>query len=385
MVWELLREAVSAARREGASDIHLGSHTGLHFRHRGEVVKLDLDSRQQRLLDQVQNQGTGGLALIKGLLDLIESDAEESGGIHDHLVANLKAFADLLSDGQLPPDIDDMIRLGEHDNWRLNLYATDMQGLGLALRHLPNRIPTLEDLIPGALLSSLGAPLRHAMNRKGGLFLVTGSTGSGKSSTLAALVDHINTTKTRKIVTLEDPVEFWHAPKNSIIHHRQVGVDVESFELGLRGAMRQDPDIILIGELRDLDTITRALTAAETGHLVLATLHSRDFGGTISRLVDVFPSSGQGMVRAQLASNLIGVISQRLEATNMPAAEKFGGRVVVPEVAILQDRPGGVRDPIHEGRFKEIYQNLELIHATQESLFMPASRAEEILAGAKYL
>lgn len=381
----LISQAMQVAQQGGVSDIHLSTRTGLHFRYRGSVAEAGLDDTQQALLQRITDPVAGREALIQEVIDVIAPEGEFKDGAHRHLRINLESFAERMRNGHPLEDLNDVIQLGERGSWRLNLYPSDVQGLGLALRHLPPVIPTLKELIPGPLLSYAEAPLTHAMSRKEGLFLVTGTTGSGKSSTLAALVNLINTTQARKIITLEDPVEFWHTSRQSIVHHRQIGVDVESFELGLRAAMRQDPDVILLGELRDLETISRALTATETGHLVLATLHSRNVAASITRLVDVFPSERQPMVRAQLASSLIGIMSQELVPSSSPAAEKFGGRVVIPEIAVLNDRPGGVRAPIHDGRFNEIGQNLELIRAGAESLYLTAERSKEILHGASFL
>ncbi|CAM4422812.1 type IV pilus twitching motility protein PilT [Paenibacillus tarimensis] len=177
--------------------------------------------------------------------------------------------------------------------------------VSLAIRTIPLDIPTL---------SSLGLPpvVETLAGKPHGLVLVTGPTGSGKSSTLAAMIDHINGTQKKHIVTLEDPVEFVHPNRLSLIQQREVGQDTGSFASGLRAALRQDPDVILVGEMRDPETIGAAVTAAETGHLVLATLHTTDAPQTIDRIIDAFPAEQQAQVRGQLAAVLAGVISQRL-------------------------------------------------------------------------
>lgn len=385
MVGELLKAAMAAAQAYSASDIHLSTESGLHFRSQGSLIEPELEHHQQEALRQLLDAEKGWRALLKGVTSIIAPADELTDTIHRHLLVNLHNYGDQISRGDIPPDIDDVIRLGTNGSWRLNLYASDIRGLNLALRRLPGQIPELKELLPPPLYSHLMGPLGAAMNTKQGLFLVTGSTGSGKSSTLAALIHLINSTRALKIVTLEDPVEYQHASNRSIIHHRQIGVDVPSFELGLRSAMRQDPDIIMLGELRDLETISRALTAAETGHLILATLHSRNAASTITRLVDVFPAARQPMVRAQLASSLIGIMSQELVASESPAAERFGGRVLVPEVAILPAGEGGVRSPIHDGRFGELKQNLEIITTTDSSIYFSAKRSLDTLHNASYL
>lgn len=177
--------------------------------------------------------------------------------------------------------------------------------IALVLRLIPTRIRTMEEL-------NLPEIFKHFCHVPRGLVLVTGPTGSGKSTTLAAMVDHINETRHDHIVTVEDPVEFIHEHKNCSVNHREVGPDVISFTEALKRVLRQDPDIILVGEMRDLETISSAITAAETGHLVFGTLHTIGAAETINRIVDAFPSNQQEQVRTQLATVLVGVISQTL-------------------------------------------------------------------------
>lgn len=188
--------------------------------------------------------------------------------------------------------------------FRINAYH-QRNSCTLAARKITSEIPTIEQL---------GMPevLKNLCNKPQGLILVTGPTGSGKSTTLAAMIDYINTNNAKHIITLEDPIEYLHKHKVSIVNQREVGTDTLSFANGLRAALRQDPDIILVGEMRDHETISTAITAAETGHLVMATLHTSSAPTTIDRIIDVFPPHQQSQIRIQLANVLQGIISQRL-------------------------------------------------------------------------
>lgn len=193
--------------------------------------------------------------------------------------------------------------------------------IGLVFRVVPTRIPTIEELNLPLILHKIALEER-------GLVLVTGTTGSGKSTTLAAMVDYINMNKTCNVVTIEDPIEFLHRDKKSIINQREVGGDTESFSKALRSALRQDPDVILVGEMRDFETIQTALIAAETGHLVFSTLHTIDAAETVNRIIAVFPPYQHKQVRMQLSSVIKGIISMRL----MPRAD---GKGRVPAVEVL--------------------------------------------------
>lgn len=188
--------------------------------------------------------------------------------------------------------------------FRVNVFK-QRQEISFVARVIPAGIPTMEELAMPLVLKQLA-------EKPQGLVLVTGPTGSGKSTTLAAMIDYVNEHESKHIITLEDPIEYLHMHKKSIVHQREVGLDTNNFTNGLRAALRQDPDVILVGEMRDLETISTAITAAETGHLVLATLHTNSATQTINRIIDVFPPYQQSQVRIQLASVLEGIISQRL-------------------------------------------------------------------------
>lgn len=208
--------------------------------------------------------------------------------------------------------------------FRVNIYRQRGE-ISIAARAIPAEIPSLEQLSMPPILSALSL-------KPQGLILVTGPTGSGKSSTLAAMLNYINKTESKHIVTLEDPIEFLHSHGTCLVDQREVGNDTASFASGLRAALRQDPDVILVGEMRDLETITAAVTAAETGHLVMATLHTTDAPQTIDRIIDAFPGHQQGQIRSQLASVLLAVVSQRL----FPRA---GGRGRICATEILVNTP----------------------------------------------
>jgi twitching motility protein PilT len=194
--------------------------------------------------------------------------------------------------------------------------------VGLVLRTIPNDLMTLEQI-------GLPAPVKNLLFRPRGLILVTGPTGSGKSTTLASMIDVINQQRGCHIITVEDPIEFYHKHGNSVVTQREIGVDVPSFSEALVRALRQDPDVILVGEMRNLETIRAALTAAETGHLVFSTLHTTGAAETVDRIVDAFPTDQQEQVRTQLASTLVAVISQVL----LQRADK-AGRVAAFEIMI---------------------------------------------------
>jgi twitching motility protein PilT len=214
---------------------------------------------------------------------------------------------------------------------------------GMVLRLLPSAMFTLQQL-------RMPPVVQEMLRRARGLILVTGPTGSGKSTTLASMVNWINENESGHIVTIEDPIEYTHAHKRCLVTQREVGEDLPSFAEGVRSALRQDPDVILIGEMRDLDTIEAAVTAAETGHLVLATLHTSGATRTIDRIIDVFPPTAREQIRTQLATSLTAVISQCLVRT------KAGGRVAASEIMLRTD---GVAAKIREGKTYQLATDVE--------------------------
>src|ERR671933_476813 len=245
--------------------------------------------------------------------------------------------------GSLVP-MEDMPSLTPTDTREI-VYAFFQRGtLGAAFRLIPTATVPIEQL-------GLPPVVREFSKKPRGIVLVTGPTGSGKSTTLASLINEINETRDEHIMTIEDPIEFLHSHKRCIVNQRELGSDAPSFALALKAALRQDPDVILVGEMRDMETIGTALTAAETGHLVFATLHTQDAPQTIDRIIDVFPPAQQGQVRAQLAIGLQGVVTQTL----VPTADGQG-RCVAAEVLVPTP---SVRNLIREGKTHQIYSLIQ--------------------------
>ena len=283
-------DLITIARERRVSDIHITALRNPLFRIDGELIETEFE------LNQMEKDG-----LIVSMMDARQYAAINSGA-----------------------DIDLSYAMEDGQRQRVNIYR--QQGsLAAAIRILNDEIPTLEQL-------NLPDVLRQLTYEPRGLILVTGPTGSGKSTTLAAMIDHINQTRARHILTIEDPVEYVYQHKKSTIHQRDIGLDVDSFAGALRSAMREDPDIILLGEMRDYETISAAITAAETGHLVLSTLHTSGAATTVDRIIDVFPPHNQQQIRTQLSSVLRGVITQTL----LPKANDKG-RVPAFEIMIGTD------------------------------------------------
>lgn len=283
-------QLLTRAKEMNASDLHISVNSAPVYRIHGELV-LEGES-------------------------LWPADTEEMGRY-------------LMSEGQWQTfcgagEVDFSYSVPGTSRYRVNVYR--QRGcISIAARIVPNSIPKFE---------SLGIPevIRGLTDKPHGLVLVTGPTGSGKSTTLAAMIDHINHSHRRHIITLEDPIEYLHKHDLSVIDQREIGLDTHGFGSALRAALRQDPDVILVGELRDLETISTALTAAETGHLVFATLHTSDAVSTIDRIIDVFPATQQPQVRIQIASVLQGVAAQRLYQT-------LDGKRRVAAVEVLINTP----------------------------------------------
>lgn len=231
--------------------------------------------------------------------------------------------------------------------FRLNLYK-QCGTYAAAFRSINTSPPSFEDL-------GLTEVVRKVCEKPRGLILVTGPTGSGKTTTLAAMIDYINATRAEHILTIEDPIEFIHTSKKGVVHQRELGQDTRSFSNALKSALREDPDVILLGEMRDLETISLALTAAETGHLVLGTLHTSNAASTVDRIVDVFPEGQQTQIRIQLASSLVAVLSQTLLPKVLEDGTKKG-RVMAQEILINNT---AIANLIREGKTAQIYSILQ--------------------------
>jgi len=240
-------------------------------------------------------------------------------------------------------EIDFAVAFGSDSRFRVNAYTT-ITGAAAAFREIPTKIPSLEQLNAPEIFKQFAEIER-------GMLLITGPTGSGKSTTLAAIINHMNENFDTHILTVEDPVEFVHGKKRALINHREVGRHTKSFARALKSALREDPDAILVGEMRDHETISLALTAAETGHLVMGTLHTSSAAKTVDRIIDVFPSGDKEMVRAMIAGSLQAVISQVL------LKRKGGGRAAAHE--ILVGTPA-VRNLIRENKVPQIYSMIQV-------------------------
>jgi len=289
-----------------------------------------------KLLDTVIKQGASDLHLtvdkaptlrLHGRLRPLKTKVLEP----DDTVALMKSIAPERAQQELQEEgtCDFGFAYGDAARFRVSIFR-QRGSLALVLRQIPNKLLTFEQI-------GLPEIVKDLVRRPRGLFLVTGPTGSGKTTSLATMVDYVNQNLDRHIITVEDPIEYYHPHKKSIINQREVGVDVTSFAEALRRALRQDPDVILVGELRDLETIEAAIRAAETGHLVFGTLHTNSAGGTINRIVDAFPVSQQNQIRVQLSASLMAVLSQQLmpraDAPGMVAAYEF--LVVTPAIGNL--------------------------------------------------
>jgi len=294
--------------------------TAKAVRRPASLESLVVEALDRGASDIILSQGRSPRLRFAGQLESEDGPVTTAQDIESFLAAHMTSETRARFDETGSADLACTLDTAEEPRrFRANLFR-HQSGLCLTLRPIRDRIPSLEELGLPRSLASLGALLD-------GLVLLNGPAGSGKSTTLAALVGEINRTRAAHVITLEDPIEYLHTPQRSLIHQREVGAHVESFSSGLRAALRESPDVILVGEMRDLETISLALTAAETGHLVLSTLHSGTGAMAIDRIIDVFPDAQQAQVRTQLASVLRAVVTQRL----LPAT-KPGGRVPAVEV-----------------------------------------------------
>jgi twitching motility protein PilT len=277
----------------------------------------------------------GSLHPVEGMQRLTATDTREIV----YAILNSSQRQRLETDWQ----IDFAYSIPGHARFRVNTYF-QRGTIGAAFRLIPAETVPIEKL-------GLPPVIREFARKPRGIVLVTGPTGSGKSTTLASIINEINETRDEHIMTIEDPIEFLHRHKKCIVNQRELGGDAKSFAMALKAALRQDPDVILVGEMRDMETIGTALTAAETGHLVFATLHTQDAPQTVDRIIDVFPPAQQGQVRAQLAIGLQGIVTQTL----IPTADGKG-RAVAAEVLVPTP---GVRNLIREGKTHQIYSLIQ--------------------------
>jgi twitching motility protein PilT len=276
----------------------------------------------------------GDLAMEPSAAQLTSADTE--GALRELLSDQTK-----LEEFAQEHEVDFSFEIPDVARFRIN--AFQQRGvISMACRAIPHRISTIEEL-------SLPPVVRELAEEERGIVLLTGTTGSGKSTTLAAMIDHMNQTMSKHIVTIEDPIEFVHEDKRSVINQREVGMDTASFKRALRRVLRQDPDVILVGEMRDEETVQTALSAAETGHLVLSTIHTVDATESINRMLDFFPPHQHSQARSMIAGTIKGVISQRL----VPGAE--GGRVAVCEIMRMTGRVRDmIIDPEQTGKLVEV-------------------------------
>lgn len=288
-----------------ASDLHITVGYPPVVRINGELKKIEKESLTP----------SDNLALVKEILDEEKFNKLEEVG-----------------------ELDFSMSVSGLGRFRINIYK-QRGTYGMAIRSVPLKVPSLDDLGLPSIIGEL------AMKQRG-LVLITGATGSGKSTTLAAMIDKINEEKSCHILTLEDPIEYLHKHKKSLVNQREIGSDSKSFSNALRAALRQDPDVILVGEMRDLETMRIALTAAETGHLVLSTLHTIGAANTVDRIIDVFPTHQRQQVIMQLSTVLQGVVSQQL----LPSADGRG-RVLALEIMIANT---AIRNLIREGKTHQI-------------------------------
>ncbi len=302
-----------------------------------EFLKFTLENKAS---DLHLSGGNNPMVRIDGLLRRIKPDILNGDDIRGMLFAVMTE--EQRSSYERDFEVDFAIAFGPDARFRVNAF-TNRSGSAAVFRVIPTVIPSMEQL-------DLPPVLKRLADLEKGLVLVTGPTGSGKSTTLAAMVDRINEREAVHILTVEDPVEFFHHSKKALVNHREIGNDTKSFARALKSALREDPDVILVGEMRDYETIALALTAAETGHLVFGTLHSNNAAKTIDRIIDVFPAAEKEMVRAMLASSIQGVVAQSL----LPKAG--GGRCAAFEIMVGTN---AVRNLIRENQLAQVYSMIQ--------------------------
>ncbi|MBW3623737.1 MAG: type IV pilus twitching motility protein PilT [Armatimonadetes bacterium] len=297
------------------------------------------------LLTEMVQKGASDLHLSVGVPPMFRIDSRLMPSNYERLTPNesQRLAYDIMTDEhtqrfESTMELDFSYTLGKKGRFRVNVYR-DRGTVASAYRLIPSRIPTITDL-------GLPPVLEELSRRPRGLILVTGPTGSGKSTTLAAMINQINNERNLHIITVEDPIEYMHQHRTCVVNQRELGQDTKSFSNALRASLREDPDVILVGEMRDLETIEAAITAAETGHLVLATLHTNSAAQTVDRIVDVFPTGSQQQVRIQLSNTLEAVLTQQL----VPRARSTG-RTCAMEVMIATP---AIRNLIREGKAHQI-------------------------------
>lgn len=306
-----------------------------------DITQLLAFAMQNKASDLHLSAGNQPIIRVHGDLKRIKADPLTSDQIRHMLYSVMTE--DQRAGYERDLELDFAIAFGEKARFRVNAFVT-RQGSAAVFRSIPSVVPTIEEL-------ELPSVMRRFAELEKGIVLVTGPTGSGKSTTLAALINHININMSKHILTIEDPVEFYHNSKKALINHRELGSDTHSFARALKSALREDPDVILVGEMRDHETISLALTAAETGHLVFGTLHASSAYKTIDRIIDVFPLSDKEMVRSMLSSSLQGVVAQTL----LPRADG-GGRVGAYEVLVGTN---AVRNLIRENQVPQLFSMMQ--------------------------
>ena len=327
----------------------------------------DSELELNKLLSTVLERNASDLHLMAGEPPVIRIDTELIRLDNYQVLSNdnIKDLFDVLLSGQqklvFEKDMQIDFSCSFKDNVRFRVNAYKQKGsLSLAFRLIPNRIKTPEEL-------NLPPALKKFVERKQGLVLVVGPTGHGKSTTLAALINEINSSRSEHILSIEDPIEFVFTPNKSIISQRELYTDAATFSGALRAGLREDINVVLVGEMRDLDSISTALTIAETGHLVLASMHTNDAAQSIDRIVDVFPASQQPQIRSQLASVLNGVVSLRL------LRKIGGGQMPACEIMITNH---AIKNVIRDNRIYEIYN---IIHTSLEEGMVPLDKSLALL------